>query len=300
MSHRYWHEQEKIRKEGGLDPLSEIPSKELRFAIAVLLTQYNLRRQGFAQRLLHRLWMVFGPISTPPSGNEIQPMDTVLHWTTGVATAEQFVTTLQIVVDAEPQLLRISFPATPYRPAIGHLPEELNELFERHRFGFQMTKEGEVLRVGSPALVEELLLPALLVLKDTRFDLAEEHFHNALTEYRAKRPRRCIHEAQMSTEATLSALGYKGSRLDALATDFAKRSGERGYISGAVEQLQSLMEALNGLRNDRGGHAPKPGEPEVPDEYALLALHLSASLVVFLASREPTGRPPAGSAVAPT
>jgi len=281
----YWHQREQIRLQGDLDPLGEEVTPELRAAVTWVLAAFNEVRT-FAFGVLSMLQEMFGNVPFMPGRGRggIDLPGTLARWIHDCGE-EELLTTLEAVARSEPSLLRTVLSG----PVPGTYPQAINRVFRHQRFGFEMRPDGKIDRVGSPALHHEVVRPALARIRDPRFASAEDHFHAALDQFREGNARRCVHEAGSAVEAMLHALGYQGHRLADLADDFRRRSIERGYITAVAGELSNLMEKLYAFRSDRGAHAGKPDEEPVPDEYALLALHLAGSLIVFLADREQAG-----------
>jgi hypothetical protein len=269
----YWHERERVEKEGDLGPLGEDAPESLRTAVLQLLSAFGsvVRSWEPAHSRLQQLFGTLKPAVTVPGWHVNPYWEAIADWVRR-CSRDELLTTLEVVAHVNPDLLRI------WSASRGRFPDELNALFVHHRFGFEMSKDGRIRRIGSPLLQEELIRPALLRFQDSRLGKAQDHYHQALHHYRGGEARRCIFEAVTALEGTLKALGYKGDRLDRLAEDFRKRAPARGYITDTLGQLESLMKDLYGLRSDRGAHAAEPTEDEVPLAYALLALHCQRPL----------------------
>lgn len=291
MSDLYWHERERLSREGTLGDMTEDATHDLRVGLSTLLREFRRHGDRLYEKTLVRIAMTSAQALARTS-DSTDPATRLTHWIQH-CPMDLLLTTLEIVAQEEPRLLRIRSSGGS-TIALRTLPEEINRLFARHRFNFEMTEEGDIQHVGSPALYEEIVRPALLARADPRLTDAEDHYQEALGEYRTGEARKAIHSAQLSIESALKAYGYAGGGLDALAEDFRRRSGERGYVTGLAQQLEGLMKDLNGLRNDLGGHAAEPGVARVPDQYALLAIHLAGALIVFLSSTDPVSTPATG------
>lgn len=284
----YWHQREKLLRDGDLGPLQDEVSNELRRAALQLLRltyfDYGL---AFAQ-----LQMIFGKLPKPDEIVYIGPNPTqaALERWFEVCSRDEFLTSLEVIAQGSSTMESAKPVSRSYLSGGGReFHTTLNQIFTDHRFGFEMSSEGVINRVGSPALHEVLVRPALLRIHDSRFSEAEDHFHKALEYYRGEDSRRCIFEAGTAVESLLKALGYQGSTLEDLAEDFRKKAPERGYIKELVPDVVSFLKKLYALRSDLGGHAAKPGEEHVQLSYALLSLHLSGALIVFLVDRSAEG-----------
>jgi len=92
--------------------------------------------------------------------------------------------------------------------------EELNRLFERHRFGYRI-QDGDAHAVGSPALDEAVVGPAFLALARPGWEEAERSFREALRHQRgpASENDDALTAVNAALEAAMKAMGLKGSTL---------------------------------------------------------------------------------------
>ncbi len=174
-----------------------------------------------------------------------------------------------------------------------HTPAEavemLNHRFRQHDLGYQFV-EGELIRVDSQFVHAEIVEPAIVLLRDTGFDVANDEFLSAHRHYRRGEARDAIADALNAFESTMKAICDKaGWARPANATaaplvdlliqnDLISKDLESHY-KGLVGAMKSGLPTI-GNRTSRHGHGSTP--IEIPDYLAAHTLHLAAANIVFL------------------
>jgi hypothetical protein len=167
------------------------------------------------------------------------------------------------------------------------LPEvepKLNVLFERHRFGY-VIENGEARKVGSPALSDVVVGPALLAAQHQGWEEVERSYREALNHQRGGADERddALTAANAALEAALKAAGYQGTHLGPLAADFKAR-GPVSQLAGVPDALDALIKRSGAIRHVHGdAHGKPPGAEEVPQALADLAVYWAGAFIVFLA-----------------
>jgi hypothetical protein len=195
---------------GSLGPLQDSPTSGLRNVVLHLYREAAATKAG-AQFVaaVRRAWIeYFGWTNQEAEkiGNRILGMED-----------EDFLDFLEILVDegSTPRDL-----ATRYREwqerAIPDADARFNEIFERHLFGYRF-ESGEIHKIGSPALDEEVVGPALLALKRPGYEQAERSFQEALRHQRSGGDENddALTAANAAVEAAMKAAGFKGANLGA-------------------------------------------------------------------------------------
>jgi hypothetical protein len=89
--------------------------------------------------------------------------------------------------------------------APGEAIEELNERFRRAGFGYRLER-GKIVRVDSEFMHQEVTLPALTLLSDSRFAGADQEFRNAHDHLKAGEFKDCAVDALNALESTMKAI----------------------------------------------------------------------------------------------
>jgi len=161
-----------------------------------------------------------------------------------------------------------------------------NYLFQRHRFGYRVER-GDVRKVGSPALEEVVVGPALLAVQRPGWEEVERSFKEAISHQRGGADERddAITAANAAVEAALKAAGFKGANLGPLAKDFARSDLVPAQLRGVPEALETLLQKQGAIRHEHGdAHGKAPGAEQVPEALADLAVHWAGAFIVYLAS----------------
>ncbi|MGO9997835.1 MAG: STM4504/CBY_0614 family protein [Acetobacteraceae bacterium] len=173
-------------------------------------------------------------------------------------------------------------------PADGLL--EVNERFRIAGVGYKF-EAGEIMRIDSEFVHDQVVKPALQLLQAPEFTEADREFRLAHEHYRSGDLRDCNTAALRSMEALLKAIcqarGWEhdpGATVDKLIGIMVTNGLFPDYLGGYFNNLIGAMKAgLPKIRDRDGGHGAAPDQPAVPEHVAGFALHLAASNIVMLA-----------------
>lgn len=166
---------------------------------------------------------------------------------------------------------------------------ELNERFRRAGFGYRYDG-GQIFRIDSELLHQEVTRPALLLLSDPRFAGADQEFRAAHKHFKAGEFKDCAVDALNALESTMKTIcdgkGWKYER-GARASDLIKILKNNGlfpdFADMSFDQLiATLKSGLPVVRNTTGGHGQGATPIDVPEYVAAYALNLSASKIRLL------------------
>jgi hypothetical protein len=159
---------------------------------------------------------------------------------------------------------------------------QVNELCERHRFGYRF-ENGEAREIGSPALDVEVVGPALLAVQRPGWDQVERSFKEALEHQRGGETDDALTAAQAALEAALKAVGMKG-QFEAMLKQFRNSPIIPPYLLAmpdALDALLTLLDRSNAVRSTEGdAHGKAPGAAPLPQELAALAIHLTGAFIL--------------------
>jgi hypothetical protein len=171
------------------------------------------------------------------------------------------------------------------RAAMPAFASKFNTLADRHRLGYRL-ENGEMQRIGSPALSDVVVGPAVLASQRPGWDQVERSFREALRHQRGGSDENddALTAAAAALEAALKAAGFQGAMLGQLSKAFKGSSLAAPQLRGVPDLLQDLLERSAAVRNIHGdAHGRAPGDhPDVPQELVDLAVHLTGSFVVYL------------------
>lgn len=166
---------------------------------------------------------------------------------------------------------------------------ELNERFREHGLGYQFV-EGNVARIDSEFVHENVVKSALRLIQAPGFQGSEDEFRKAHEHYRAGRNKEALNEALKALESTIKSIcAVKGWEYPANATakiliDLVfKQSLVSPELASHFSGLRALLEhGVPTMRNRQGGHGQGPEVKEVPGSIAGFAINSCASAIVFL------------------
>lgn len=158
----------------------------------------------------------------------------------------------------------------------------LNAAFARHRFGYRIDI-GQIRRIGSPAIDDAVVGPALIATARPGWEEADRSFRDALNHRRGGADERgaAITDAHAALEAAMKAAGLKG---DTLAKSFRNSGLVLPQLEGVPELLDKLLKRSQSVRDSLSdAHGREPGTDEVPAEVVDLAIHWTGAFIVYLA-----------------
>lgn len=173
--------------------------------------------------------------------------------------------------------------------AIPDAEAQINDLFDRHRFSYRL-QEGEIRKIGSPALDEAVVGPTLLAVGREGWEEVERSFKEAIQHQRGGPDENddALTAANAALEAALKAAGFEGANLGPLAKDFKKSSVVPPELKGVPEALDVLVNRSMAIRSSHGdSHGKAPGSVEVPQELVDLAIHWAGAFIVYLSRAVP-------------
>lgn len=171
--------------------------------------------------------------------------------------------------------------------------EELNQRFNEHGIGFQY-ESGQLIRRDSKLIHSEVVKPALLLLRGKIYVGANDEFLSAHEHYRHNRYKECLNECLKAFESMMKAI-CKKRRWRYAETDTAKTLLDICFKNGLVApfwqshftSLRATLESgIPTVRNKTSGHGQGTELTTVPKSVASYVLHLTATILVFLAEAE--------------
>lgn len=164
------------------------------------------------------------------------------------------------------------------------IEDRVNAAFVRHRFGYRLDG-GEARRIGSPALDEVVVGPALIALRRPGWEAADKSFRDALHHRRGGPDERdaAITDAHASLEAAMKAAGLAGDRLSVLAKSFRNSRLVPSQLEGVPDLLDQLLKRSSSIRDPMGdAHGKEPDSAQVPAEIVDLTIHWAGAFIVYL------------------
>ena len=167
--------------------------------------------------------------------------------------------------------------------------DELNNRFKENGVGYSF-ESGEILRVDSTYVHNQITKPLLSLLINRRFDGANEEFLKAHEHYRHGRNKECLAECLKSFESTMKII-CKEKGWNYNETDTAKKLIQTCFQNNLVPSftqnqftsLQNLLESgIPTIRNKLGGHGQGQVPQKVDDEMTRYGLNLTATNIIFL------------------
>jgi hypothetical protein len=163
--------------------------------------------------------------------------------------------------------------------------QRINAVFVRHRFGYRIDG-GQVRRIGTPALDEAVVGPALLVTSRSGWQEVDRSYRAALLHMRGGEGEReaAITDAHAALEAAMKAAGLKGDRLSALAKSFRNSGLVPSQLEGVPEALDTLLKRSSSLRDSlSGAHGKAPDSEPVPEGVVNLTIYWTGAFINYLA-----------------
>lgn len=171
--------------------------------------------------------------------------------------------------------------------------EELNERCREHCVGFQF-ESGELIRVDSQILHQEVIRPALHLLTEPDFEGANEEFLSAHEHYRHDRLKESLNDCLKAFESTMKII-CKRRYWEFKESDTAKSLLDTifskgllpSYLQSEFTSLRSALESgIGPVRNRLSGHGQGAQPTSVPSYLVAFLLHLTGASIVLLVQAE--------------
>jgi len=171
--------------------------------------------------------------------------------------------------------------------------DELNYRFKEHGVGFQFIN-GQLIRIDSELIHEEIVKPALALLHNKEFTGAEQEFLKAHEHYRHGNSKEAMNECLKAFESTMRVICDKRKwayASNARSKDLIKVCFEKELVptfwQSQFTALRSLLESgIPTGRNNVSGHGQGSTPTDVPPYVVGFMLHMTASAIVFLVEAE--------------
>ena len=175
--------------------------------------------------------------------------------------------------------------------SVDELINEFNVYCRDHAVGYEHVND-KIIRVDSQYVHAEVVLPALNLLQDSRFDGASEEFLNAHKHFREGRNNEAVNAANNAFESTMKNIctiekwKFKQSHSAADLVDILfKNKLIPDYHQRHFSKLTELLKSgVSTIRNKETAHGQGSKSVNVSNSLAAYALHLTASNIVFLVS----------------
>jgi hypothetical protein len=167
---------------------------------------------------------------------------------------------------------------------------EINARFKEHGVGFEYAS-GDVIRIDSQLMHDEVVKPALQLLADPKFKGANNEFLKAHEHYRHGRHKECLAECLKAFESTMKTIcdlkGWPynaGDTAKALIDTCMAKGLFPTFMQSHVGNLRAVLESgVPTVRNKLGGHGQGALVTTVSESTARFALHLTAANILFFA-----------------
>lgn len=214
-----------------------------------------------------------------------------------IATTKDISRILDIFEIAGRYLERVASDFEDYRRQELGIKQEASEALAELNFRFRVAsvgyqyESGEILRLDSQYIHDEVVRPTLLLLTAPGFEGPQREFLEAHRHYRWGDNKDAVHWANKAFESTMKAvcdqLGWSfdaGARASDLIKILRKNHLWPDFLDGSFDQLiATLSSGLPQLRNNAGGHGEGAKATNTPGHIAAYALHLAAAKILLIA-----------------
>lgn len=171
--------------------------------------------------------------------------------------------------------------------------DELNARLQEAAVGYEF-QSGNIIQIDQQIIHNEVVLPALRLLHDSRFAGANDEYLGAHQFFRNGDFESCLIECGKAFESVLKVIGTK-RRWDISPNDASSRLIEAAYASGFIPPymqaqftaLRAILESgVPAVRNRMSGHGSGGQVRQVDKHLAAYQLHQTAAAVVFLVDHD--------------
>jgi hypothetical protein len=169
---------------------------------------------------------------------------------------------------------------------------EANTRFKEHGVGYEFVS-GEIIRIDSQLIHNDVVKPALKLLADVKFKGANNEFLKAHEHYRHGRHKECLAECLKAFESTMKSIcelkGWQyqpGDSAKSLISTCMKNGLFQTFMQSHVDNLRVILESgVPTVRNKLGGHGQGATVSTVSEATSRFALHSTATnILLFIES----------------
>lgn len=214
----------------------------------------------------------------------LQQEQNIDHWLDGVELSLR-------VID---KFVRNNPDTQVYRPSQtpDEVIDEFNGRIQEAAVGYQYVS-GEIIRVDSQHIYEEMVLPVLRLLNDPIFEAANSEYRSAHEAFRHGRLEDCLVDCGKALESVLKVIGRKrgwtfndadpASKLIQAAVDAGFLAA---YSQAGLNHLRGLIESSTPtVRNKMAAHGAGAKPRVIPRHLAAFQLHQTAAVILYLSEQ---------------
>lgn len=156
----------------------------------------------------------------------------------------------------------------PAYPSSYEFPKAVREILRNHRISYDF-EDGQIVPFASKELYSEVVEPALSLLRDSKYDKAEQAYRDGLNELAKGKPGDAIADAATALQEMLVALGCHGDSLGPLL----KSARTKGLLAAHDPLLtEALDRAVTWVNADRSntGDAHKADSAALDDAWLMV------------------------------
>lgn len=177
-----------------------------------------------------------------------------------------------------------------YSKLAGATIEEINERFREHGVGYSYV-DGIIVRKDSEITHQEIVKPALLLLRAKKYEGAQQEFISAFEHFRSGKNKEALNDCLKSFESTMKTIcdgrGWeysKGPTAKTLVNCLIENSLIPSFWQNQMNALRTLLESsVPTGRNKLSGHGQGTCPTSVDDTIVQYMINMTASCIVFLA-----------------
>lgn len=213
------------------------------------------------------------------------------------SSTEDVLDTIEIVIEEATLLYRTRDSPQGVIPW-ADITARISRLLLRYRFGFTLDAKGFIHRVGSPALDEAIVGPALLAIQRPGWEQVDRTFREALHHHRGGPDERddALTAATSALESALKASGLDGTHLSQLAKSLRNSDLVPGQLKEVPELLDKLLKRSGAIRDEfSDAHGRDPNVvADVPAELVDLSIYWTGAFINYLAAATLAGKTSGG------
>lgn len=164
----------------------------------------------------------------------------------------------------------------------------INQRMLEHGFGYQY-EDGLLIRIDSQHTHAEIIKPALSLLRDKRFEHADEEFRQAFEAYKSSDFENAIVKANNSFETTMKIIcnlqGYglpKKHNATALIEHLRLQNFVPDFHIEVFKKLASSLDSISVIRNNVAGHGQGHEKRVIEESMVSYVLNMTASTIKML------------------